>query len=420
MVRIRRIAAIAVLCVVAGAYGVASPAHADTPEVFKGDALATGLDLHVLGTAVTLGQATSSVKSAVEAVGVGAGQLLSLTSPALRSIATPLAPGPNTSAEKCAGVDLPSPLNSLLSVGIACGASAASFTNSLPVATGSGKVLGLGLSANTVLSQVDNALKLGDTLATTLNPIGEALKGSPLDGTVDTVVGLVKDVLQTKTLDVTLGESTSIVKSEVGKITSESNASGAVIRILPLPQALQSAGLPTDPVVTITVAAAKASATFDRGTGVATPTVTPSLVHIHLNSATNILGLHDIDIAPGVSQTILQGTPLESTIAVAAGSTAQSADRREAGASADGVLVHLLKGLGESAPGALDGGIKLNLAHAEASVGGALATSTPNVLAVEQVRQLPRTGGPGPLFPAIGAGILVLAVVGRRVSLRTR
>ena len=90
---------------------------------------------------------------------------------------------------------------------------------------------------------------------------------------------------------------------------------------------------------------------FDRGTGVAVPTVNPSLVHIHLNSAVNLLaGLpHDIDIAPGVSETILAGTPLESTIAVAKGTTAQSADKSEAGAVADGVLVHLLKGLGGAA-----------------------------------------------------------------------
>src|SRR5207302_8646925 len=125
---------------------------------------------------------------------------------------------------------------------------------------------------------------------------------------------------------VTLGESVSSVKSDAGKITSEATASGAEIKLLPLPSALKSAGLPTDPVATITVSSAKTSAVFDRGTGVAVPTVNPSLVHIHLNSAVNLLaGLpHDIDIAPGVSETILAGTPLESTIAVAKGTTAQS------------------------------------------------------------------------------------------------
>ena len=62
-----------------------------------------------------------------------------------------------------------------------------------------------------------------------------------------------------------------------------------------------------------------------------------------------------------------------------------------------------------------------SLAHAEASVGGRLATvNPPNVLSVEAVRDLPRTGGPGPLFPALGVGVLVFAVVGRRMVLRTR
>jgi hypothetical protein len=415
MKRIRRIAAVAILCVVAGAYGTASPAQADTPELFQGAAKAVGLDLNLLGTTATLGQATATVQSAVEAVGTGVGQLLALTPGHLPVLtrATPVNPSPNPGLEECAIPGLGDPLDSLLQLQSACGSSTASFVNGFPLATGTGKVLGLGLSANTILSTVDSNLKLGDTLASTLNPIGEALRGTPLDGTVDTVVGLVKDVINTKTLEVTLGESTSSVKTAAGSVASLATGSGAEIRVLPLPSALKSAGLPTDPVITISVGKASASAVFDRGTGVATPTVTPSLVHIHLNDAVSLLGLpHDIDVAPGISQTILQGTPLESTISVAAGSVSQSADKSAAGAEADGVNLHLLKGL--------NGGIKLTLAHAEASVGGALATKTRVLAAVEQPRQLPRTGGNTPWVPALVAGLLVVAGATRRAALRTR
>src|SRR3977135_691633 len=95
MVRIRRVAAIAILCALGAAYGTVSPARADTPELFKADALGRGLDINLLGTALTLGQATSVVQSATEAIGTGAGQVLSLTSPALKTIATPAIPSPD-------------------------------------------------------------------------------------------------------------------------------------------------------------------------------------------------------------------------------------------------------------------------------------------------------------------------------------
>lgn len=415
MASIRRIAAVAILSLVAVAYGAATPAHADTPEVFQGTAKAVGLDLNILGTSATLGQATATVQSSVEAVGTGVGQLLALTPGHLPVLtrATPVNPTPKPGVEECAIPGLGDPLDTLLQLQIACGSSTASFVGGLPIATGTGKVLGLGLSANTILSQVDSNLKLGDTLAATLNPIGQALKGTPLDGTTDTVVGLVKDVINTKTLDVTLGESSSSVETSASGVTSLATGSGAEIRILPLPSALKSAGLPTDPVITISIGKASAAATFNRGTGVATPTVTPSLVHIHLNSAVQLLGLpHDIDVAPGISQTILAGTPLESTISVASGSTSQSADKTAAGAEADGVALHLLKGL--------NGGINLVLAHAEANVGGQLAVKSPVVKAIDIPRQLPRTGGPSPWIPALAVVGLVIAGVTRRTVLRTR
>jgi hypothetical protein len=416
MSKIRRVAAVAILCVVGAAYGTASPAHADTPEVFQGASKAVGLDVDALNVSATLGQATATVQSAVEAVGTGVGQLLAVTSGSLPVLtrATPANPSPAAGIEQCGLPSLGEPLNSLLDLKLACGSSSASFVNGFPNAFGSGKVLGLDLSLNTLVGPLDDTLKIGDTLAATLAPIGDALRDTPLSGTTDTVVGLVHDVLHTKTLEVTLGESTSSVKTAAGSVTSLATGSGAEIRLLPLPSALQAAGLPTDPVATISIGKASASAVFDRNTGVATPTITPSLVHIHLNSAVQLLaGLpHDIDIAPGISKTILENTPLESTISVAAGSTSQSADKRAAGAEADGVALHLLKGV--------NGGINLVLAHAEASVGGQLATKTPVVNAVELPRQLPRTGGPSPWVPGLAVGILIVAGATRRAVLRTR
>ncbi len=419
MVRIRRIAAIAILAVVAATYGTVSPAHADTPEVFDGSSLATGLDLDVLGNKLTLGHATASVVSATEAVGLGAGQLLALTSPTLRSIATPARPGPASAVDRCAGVDLPAPLGTLLTLGVACGASTASFTNGLPIATGTGKVLGLSVNTGQLLEPINTAV--GVPLLNTVRPILDALDaaGQPLNlAAGDLVKKLIEGGLSAQTLArVTLGESASKVVSEVGRISSTSTASGAEVKLLPPPavgqisEALRAVW--NQPFVTITVASAKATATYDRSTGVASPTVDPSLVRIKIADFLNVAGLREVNLAPGQNLTILENTPLESTISIADGTTALSADRSAAGARADGVALHLLKGI--------NGGVKLNLAHAEANVAGKPATVLPKVKAVEQVGELARTGGPGPMFPALGAAVLVLAIVGRRAYvLRSR
>jgi hypothetical protein len=419
MVRIRRVAAIAILCALGAAYGTVSPAHADTPEVFKADALGRGLDLSVLGTALTLGEATSVVQSSTEAIGTGAGQVLSLTSPVLKTIATPANPNPAPNAEKCAGVDLPPPISPLLQLGLACGASAASFNNGLPIATGSGKVLGLSLNTGELLASV-GVPAVGATLINTVKPILDVLDqaGQPLNLEVgDLLSKLIEGALNAQTLaTATLGESTSSVVSDALQISSVGKASGAEIKLLPPPALGQISDVLkavwNEPFVTVTVASAKATAVFDRKGGVASAAADPSLVSIHIASFLNILGLHDITVPVGQTLTILGGTPLESTIIVADGVTSTAADKSAAKAVADGVSLHLLKGI--------SGGIKLALAHAEAGVGGKLATVTPKVAAVEVVRQLPRTGGPGPLFPALGVGVLVFVVVGRRMVLRTR
>jgi LPXTG-motif cell wall-anchored protein len=85
------------------------------------------------------------------------------------------------------------------------------------------------------------------------------------------------------------------------------------------------------------------------------------------------------------------------------------------------VSLHLLKGIAASSPTARDGGILLQLAHSEADVAGAPAVTVPvtNNPTVAGVQQLPRTGGT-PWIPMAGVGILALAVIGRRVAVRTR
>ena len=84
-------------------------------------------------------------------------------------------------------------------------------------------------------------------------------------------------------------------------------------------------------------------------------------------------------------------------------------------AIADGVSLELLQGLNASGPAAYDGGVALRLAHSEASVAGAPATTNPASTQVLGVDVLPRTGGT-PWVPMAAVGVLCLALFGRRLS----
>ena len=80
------------------------------------------------------------------------------------------------------------------------------------------------------------------------------------------------------------------------------------------------------------------------------------------------------------------------------------------GAIADGVSLRLLKGI--------NGGINLDLAHAEAGVAGSPAVA--DIVDIPRAAELPRTGGSGPWLPVAGATLIAAAVVTRRFVLRTR
>jgi hypothetical protein len=106
--------------------------------------------------------------------------------------------------------------------------------------------------------------------------------------------------------------------------------------------------------------AATTTATLDRSGGAGTASATPAVVTLTLNNP--ITGSNTISLAPGQSQTLLAGTPLQSTIDV--GSSTVNQGPGAANATANGVTLDLLTGL----PG---GGITIDLASSNASVTGA-------------------------------------------------
>lgn len=393
--RIRRLgAAVGVLGIAGALTAFPATAATSTPEVFLGNAAGQALHLKVLDIEATFGQTTAKVTSTLNAVAEGAGQLAVLNSIQKAEVT---GAGRSFKPQAC-GLALP--VADILNLGIACSTATAEVLGGLPHAVSTAGVAGLDLSANNLIALLPVELPIGATLGTLLAP----LAGTPLDPVATTVTDLVNSVLKTKTLDVKLGESTSEVITSAGKVTSMATAAAGEIKILPTPEV---AGIPSlEPLVTIAIGKSSATASYDRATGVAVPTVDPTLITIKTNTA---LGLPPITIAPGQNQTILAGTPLESTIKIASGETIKNADG-SVKAIADGVTLHLLKGI--------SGGVLLELAHAEAGVGGALpVTVAAAAPIIPPGLELPRTGG-GALIPLAGLVVLVAGFALRRTALR--
>jgi hypothetical protein len=399
---IRRLAAAAGAITMAGA-SVTSPASAQTatPESYMGSAAGTALDLTVLSLPkITLGVSTAKATSLLTAVGEGAGSL-GLTGATVR--AEVVNTGSITQPNTCA---VPLGVAGLLNVGLACGtASAAISNNNSPTASGEGSVAAIDVSGQNLLNSVAPITDtVSGTVGTALTTVcGVLALTCPITGTVGDVLD---SVLETKTLELAAGKSTSSVVTEAGKVTASAVSTGAEIKLLPVPEL--AGVVSTEPLVTIIVGQAKATAVYDRATGTSTPTVDPALVRVRLNSLlATTLGLPaEISIPIGTSLIVpgTAGTPLETEIVAAAGRTVTNADGTVT-AFADAVKVHALKGI--------SGGILLSLASAEAGVGGKVAVAAPPAPAAE----LPRTGGT-PWIPLAGMSVLGLAVLVRRLSVR--
>lgn len=417
----RLAAAIAAASVVGALVGVAPASAADTPERFVGSAAGRALDISLLTQDLAFGDATGKVTSALDPVSKAAGQILPTLVGATNASVT--GTGTDTDGETCGAPQLPSPLGDVLDLGVACSTSVASVVNGLASSTSNGYVTSLGVDLSSILGQLplDDVLsqvpiaELTGQLQTALAPLTGPLAeqaGIDLNTTIDTVEDLLDELLSVQALDVSLGKATTSVITDAAKLTSIGTAEGATVKVLPLTEAL--GGIP---LATIKVGSSQATASYDRSLGKATPSFSAALVTVELAPALGLpAAVSRIEVAPGQTIKILEGTPLQSTITVADGKVQNLADGGVK-AIADGVSLELLQGLGASSPTALDGGLALRLAHSEAAVAGAPAVVTPAPV-VAGVTALPRTGGT-PWVPLAGIGLLAIALVGRRASVRS-
>jgi hypothetical protein len=385
-------------------------------ESFIATAAARGLDLNLFGTHVTIGQSSAVVNSTPSAKASGAGVAL-----VAGTVSTSEVNGPDQSAAPPKACVVNLPVAGLLTLNLACGESRVATTNAAPSAFGSGSVASADVAGLSLIQPIIDLLQsllnailpvVDQTVGTVVNAIGPTLGGilGPLAGNlglgstsnVAPVSGLVNSLLTgiknaTGLLGIKLGDSTAQAVTTSGAVTATANAAGAQIDLLP---GLAAGGAP---LLSIIVGQAKSVSTYDRGTAKSTPTFDAAVARVHLGLP--LLGAAGLDIPIQLNTplTLLAGTPLETTISLGAGRTVTDPNGSVA-SYADGVSIQLLKGI--------NGGIGLELAHAETGAGGQ-ARLVAEQQVVQPVPSLPKTGNDAWL-PMTGAGLLLAALGIRR------
>jgi hypothetical protein len=390
------------------------------PESFIATAAARGLDLNLFGSRVTIGQSSAIVNSTPSAKASGAGVAL-----VAGTVSNSEVNAPNQSAAPPKACVLNLPLIELLAIELACGESRVTTENGAPAAFGAGSVAGVDLPALSALEPVIDLLRslleallpvVDQTVGSVLNTLTPTL-GNLLGGlagnlglgqgsTVAPVSGLVDSLLDgleraTSLLDIELGASTAEAVTTAGAVTAVANAAGAQIDLLP---GLTLGGAP---LLSIIVGQAKSTSVFDRGTAKSTPSFDAAVARVRLGLPLLGATITDIPIQLNQPLTLLAGTPLETTISLGAGRTVTDPNTGSVASYADGVSIQLLKGL--------NGGIGLELAHAETGAGGQARLLTQQQI-ITPLPQMPKTGN-DPWLPLTGAGLLMVALgIRRRVT----
>lgn len=426
---LRRIGMLGLAGVMLAAFAVpATSAAADTPESFTATGTARALHISVLGQDATFGVTDGTVGDPLTALANAAGQLLqpSTLSKVSLSSDNSSASDPTNGQQRCALPTLPAPLGNILDLSVACSLAKADITKGLPNSLSSAGVATVNVNAQSLLNGVLGntplgSLQLGNTvnqvtnaLQPVLTAISNVTKQTPvqLDPST-TITDLLNSLTTQQTLSLSLGNSTSTLGTITNTLTSASKALGGELKILPI------AALNNTPLADIKVGSSSTTASYDRTKGAGTASFDPALVTVDLAPVLGLpAALTHLSVAPGQTITILQGTPLESTITVADGKT--TTDGKSASAVADGVSIQLFKGLAGLLPTAGAGAlgtaaatpaaaVVVELAHSESAVTGTPAVATPpanpEAPAAPQVKALAFTGS-SPWLPVGGVFLL--------------
>jgi hypothetical protein len=418
MRKITRLATLGLSVVAAGALMAvpagAAPTAGAGADQYGARANAESLTISIAGTQLTGSKALADLNNDPASSAEATMILTPAFAPEpLKAAATASSPSDIKAPESCQGDELEA-IPGIARVDITCPSVLAKVDGALPYA----KALGAQLVLEPSVSDVLDTLGLQDTVTGTtdqvfeqvLDPLVQALTGTPLaeiaDDTVQTVQDVISDTLTlNSTARIVVAPALAEVTSTIDTVTATAHAQGIRIELLPVNELGATNGLlpddlvPGKPLITVTIGNAKAVASYNRITGAKNkPEATASAVTIELGSVAlaERLGLANtkIEVAPGVEQCVLTGTPLETCVTVAT-----------AGVDADGnpyatsTSVALFKGL--------NGGIDLATGGVTSGAAGTLPVALP-------AADLPRTGS-NPTVAIMGAGLLALAVLVRRV-----
>ncbi|MHB8246309.1 MAG: hypothetical protein ACYDGN_13345 [Acidimicrobiales bacterium] len=281
-------------------------------------------------------------------------------------VATEVGPGRSEPTKSTCGGSLPAfpaPFAGIISASVACGSAGAhSLSSSSGSTSATGKAASLTLDLSSVLGQL---IKPASAAAASLAGVIGQLPPLPAGGEPVSAVLQKVNAALTGNLSIAVDAGTSTSSSVVTPSgwTTEAKAGGGVITILP------KGGLNGAPLAKIIIGAASASASVSRPPatgGVQRPTATdtPALVTVEVDAPA--VGPQTYSLVPGQSITILKGTPLQSTISVAAGSVTTSASGAVT-AQANAVSIALAEGVGASPSTAENGGLHLGFAAVTAT-----------------------------------------------------
>lgn len=412
---------LALAVVMAALVLMALPAGAaPTKNNFAVEGEARGLELSLGDQGLTLGVALSRANSTPSVEGVGAGQCSVLGEssdpdqlPCNEStMQKSSAPGStNEAGEVCAGPAIPAPLDTVLNVDLACGASTSSVTNAGPVSSNTGKVgeVTLGFDLGGLIPQAEDAKEQ------LVDQLQDIIGGAP-EPIANAVNQLLDSVDEGQAGQIVLGPATSDITSKAGKVTVSSDSAGALIGVAGIPD-LDNEGVPIpgsstateDGLIIIEIGRSNATASVNKTTAAADAASTAALVTVKVRDITQVKPTYvEVSVAPGQTVTILQGTPAESTITAAAAT--KEVKKGAAVAAADAVRLHLLKGV--------SGGIKLGLARATAAASAEVAPAVKAQQPPPAAKILPQTGARDVTLIAIGLLLLagVALAVRRRIS----
>jgi hypothetical protein len=409
---------LAVTTIVAALGGLGAPASSQDASAYALSGDARAAELAIAGQGVTLGAAISRADSKPSAEGLAAGQCSLLgDAPDPSKVTCEASTTEHTSApgeggeegSTCAVPSLPDPLGTVLAIATACGTSSSTIAKGIPTTLNEGKVLeaavnldlsGLSAELQGVKEQVVDALQ--DVLGQAPEPIANAL----------TQILDVVDVGQAGKVEVGVAESNiGAVKNGIQVV---STAAGARVGVLGIPE-LDDDGNPlpgtadatTNGLLIIEVGQSSASVTVDTLNATAEAAADPAIVRVKVRDITQLEPTYtEIAVAPGQSQTVLEGTPLESTI-VAAASEVEN-EGTKAAASSAAVRLDLIKGV--------QGGIQLALGRTTAAA-QVEAAPEPEPQAQPDDDVLPVTGGDSAW---VKLGVVLLLAAGVVIWIRRR